>query len=367
LPDNVIPRGSRAVGTRLHGDPVSYTIQQIALHVGGEIIGDAHIAITGVERMERATRGQITFVRDSAHARHWPRCQASAALVDAQLDLPLQPDQALVRVSDADQAMAQVLAIFAPPVPTPPPGVHPAAVVDPSAQLGAHVAIGPCAVIGPNARIGDGCVIHANVTIFEDAVIGEQCVIWSGTVIRERCRLGKRCIVHSNVTIGSDGFGYLPSEKGLVKIVHIGMVHLGDDVEIGAGTCIDRGKFAATEIGDGTKIDNLCQIAHNCCIGKHVAIAGRCGLAGSVTVGDEAILGGNVGVRDQITIGRGARIAAYAAVAENVPDGATWAGYPAQDVRNALRETIAIRKLPEIIRQWQKMLKKDRQDLTPDL
>ncbi len=332
---------------------MNYTIQQIADHVRGEVQGDATLLIDGMEQLDRARPGQISFVRDAKHVAAWQASQATAALMQRDLDVAPEPGRALIRVADADVAVAMALELFAPPPPKPETGVHPSAVVDPTARLGAHVAVGPNAVIGRNAVIGDHTVIHANVTLFDEVVIGERCVIWSGTVIRERCTIGDRCILHPNVTIGADGFGYRPHPEGegLVKIPQVGTVVLGNDVEIGASTCIDRGKFSATEIGDMTKIDNLCQIAHNCRIGRNVVMAGRCGLAGSVTVGDGVMFGGNVGVRDNVRIGTGAQLAAYAAVAEDVPDHAMWGGYPAQDARKALREVMAVRKLPDLMRE----------------
>ncbi len=331
---------------------MNHTVQQIADHVGGSVEGDAALPIRGIEQLDRAEPGQISFVRDARYVPAWEASGASAALVTHDLELPVALGRAVIRVANADLAVAQVLELFAPPVPGPAPGVDPRAVVDPSASLGQGVAIGANTVIGHNVRIGDRTVIHPNVTIGDDVEIGEHCVIWSGVVIRERCRLGRRCIVHPNAVIGADGFGYRPSADGtkLIKIPQIGTVEIGDEVEIGASTCIDRGKFSATIVGDMTKIDNLCQIAHNCRIGKAVILAGHCALAGSVTVEDGAMLGGSVGVRDHVTIGRGARVAAYSAVAEDVPPGETWSGYPAQNHRKTLREIMAVRKLPDLMR-----------------
>ena len=327
--------------------------QQIADRVGGELSGQADLLITGVEQIDRAKPGQICFIRDTKFAAGWAMSKASAAL--ANRDLPIEPGdgQAVIRVEDADLALGEVLQLFAPKAPNPPLGIHRQATVDPTAQIGQEVAVGPHSVIGAGCVIGKGCVIHPNVTILERCQIGGGTVIWSGTVIRERCVIGSCCILHPNVTIGADGFGYRPARggDGLVKIPQIGIVHIGDEVEIGAGTCVDRGKFSATVIGDGTKIDNLCQIAHNCQIGRSCILAGQVGLAGSVVVGDGAVMGGKAGVRNQVTIGRGAQIAAYAAVLEDVPPGAIQGGYPARNIREALREHAAIRKLPDLIRK----------------
>jgi UDP-3-O-[3-hydroxymyristoyl] glucosamine N-acyltransferase len=178
-------------------------------------------------------------------------------------------------------------------------------------------------------------------------------------VVRERCRLGRRLLLHPNVTIGADGFGYEPAPdgSGLVKVPHIGTVIIEDDVEIGAGSCVDRAKFGATVIGAGTKIDNLVQIAHNCRIGRNCVIAALSGLSGSVTVGDGARIAGAVGIVDHVSIGSGATIGAGAGVMKDVPPGETQLGGPAVEIRQALRQMAAIRKLPDWMQQASRLLK----------
>jgi len=335
----------------------SYTAQQICDRVAGRLVGPADLRITGVDALESATDGQLSFVTSPRYVARWEHSRACAALVGPSIDLEPGNGRTLIHVADIDMAIATVLAMFAPPPPQMPPGLHRTAVVDPTARLGCDVAVGPHAVIGPHCQIGDRTVIHANVTILDHCRIGSDCCIWPGVVIRERCDLADRCIIHPNVTIGADGFGYCPGRPGIdahaqhTKIPHIGSVKIGCDVEIGAATCIDRGKFAATIIGDGTKIDNLCNIAHNCRIGHHCVLAGQVGLAGSVTVGDWVVMGGKAGIRDHVTIGSGAKIAAYAAVMNNVPSGVAWAGYPAQKVGTALRQEAALRKLPGLLKR----------------
>ena len=183
--------------------------------------------------------------------------------------------------------------------------------------------------------------------------IGSRTVIWSGTIIRERCRIGNSCIIHPNVTIGADGFGYRPSAdgRGMVKIPQIGTVEIGDSVEIGAGSCVDRRKFSATSIGDGTKIDNLVQIAHNCKIGRSCVMAGQSGLAGSVTLGDGVIMGGRAIVSDHVTVGAGARLGGNAGVMSDVPPGKTLLGIPADDYRKTLKVWASMKKLPGLTKQ----------------
>jgi UDP-3-O-[3-hydroxymyristoyl] glucosamine N-acyltransferase len=339
-------------------DCMSLTTRQIADLVEGELVGPGDVSITAMERIDAAGPDQLTFVSDERYAAMWPQSLAAAALVPRTLELSPSDGQAMIRVDNVDRAVIRVLEALAPPAVKPDSGVHPSAVVESSAVLGTGVCIGPQCYVGHHVRIGEGAVLHASVTVLDESVIGAGTVLWSGAVVRERCTVGARCIVHANATIGADGFGYRPAPEGggLVKVPQIGRVVVGDEVEIGASTCIDRAKFGATEIGRGTKIDNLCQIAHNCRIGRGVVLAGGCGLAGSVVIGDGAILGGNVGVRDHIAIGAGAKIMAYAAVMNDIPAGATWGGYPAKDAKIAAREYAAMRKLPDLVR----LLKKDK-------
>jgi UDP-3-O-[3-hydroxymyristoyl] glucosamine N-acyltransferase len=191
----------------------------------------------------------------------------------------------------------------------------------------------------------------ASVTIGAAAAVGRGTVLHPGVVMGERCRVGAGCILHGGVIIGADGFGYRPSERGPVKVPHIGNVEIGNAVEIGANSCIDRAKFGSTTIGDGTKIDNLVQIAHNCRIGRGCLICGVTGMAGSVTLGDGVIVGGHVGIADNLTIGDRAVIAAKSGVICNVPAGETWWGFPAAPARSAARCYAIHRDLPNLIKR----------------
>ncbi len=329
------------------------TTSRIAAHVGGQLLGDGDLPITGADYLARADVNDLSFIGDGRWVKAWETTKAKAALIQQDLDIQPGPGRALIKVANTDLAMALVLDLLAPPVLQPTAGAHVTAVVDPSATLGKGVSIGAHCVIGANVRVGDGCVLHPNVVIMHDVTLGENCLLYPGVVIRERCTVGNRCILHAHVSIGNDGFGYRPSQdgRGIVKITHIGTVVLGDDVELGAGTCVDRGKFGATTIGDGTKIDNQCQIAHNCRVGRMCLFSGQVGLAGNVTVGDGVQMGGKAGTKDHITIGAGAKIAAYSGVMDDMPAGETWGGVPAQDIRIAMRQHLALRKLPDALKQ----------------
>lgn len=195
--------------------------------------------------------------------------------------------------------------------------------------------------------LGESVILYPNVTIMDKTTIGKGTIVWSGTVIRDRCEIGTYCIFHTNVSIGADGFGYRRSDdgRGLVKIPQIGNVVIGNAVEIGANSCVDRGKFSSTIIGDGCKIDNLVQIAHNCVMGRSCIMAGHSGLAGSVTLGDGVIIGGSTSIKDHVTIHSGAVVGAGSGVMGDVAAGKTVLGYPATDARDMLKQWVAKRKL----------------------
>lgn len=333
-----------------------YTTEQINQAVNGSLNGSPTIMITGVEQISEATTNQLTFIGEKKYIKLWDQSRASAAIVNDSLDIEPGENRALVRVADADLALASALQLFEPEPPKCEPGIHSTAVVDQTAEIGEGATIGAGCYIGPRVVIGANTKLYPNVTVLDDSSIGSQTIIWSGTVIRERCRIGNYCIIHPNVTIGADGFGYRPSPdgRGLVKIPQIGTVEIGDDVEIGAGSCVDRGKFSATSIGDGTKIDNLVQIAHNCKLGRSCVMAGQSSLAGSVTIGDGVIMGGRAGVKDHVTVGAGAKLGLGAGVISDVAPGKTLLGSPANDYRQTLRLWAAQKQLPDLIKQMKK-------------
>ena len=333
------------------------TARELAELVGGTLEGCATAPVRGMNSIDEAAPDEATFIVDGRYAAKWAGSRAGVALVGRKVScLPGDATRrALIRVDHPELALAAALEAFAPPPEMPAVGVHPSAVVDPSARIGVGAAVGPLVAVGRGAVIGDGCVLHAGASVGAFTQLGARCTLHAGAVVRERCRLGQDVVVHARAVIGSDGFGYRPAADGrsLVRIPHLGSVVLEDGVEIGAGTCVDRAKFGATVIGAGTKIDNLCQIGHGCQLGRMVVIAGLTGLAGSVRVGDGAQIGGGCGIADHRTIGKGARLAARSGVMEDVPDGATWGGMPAQDVRAELRVVAAIRRLPE----WSRKLR----------
>ena len=323
----------------------SYTLAELAKEIGGIVRGDASVRVKGVRGIEEAGPDDLTWIAHEKYAGKLRFSRAGAVVVDRHFaDTPMPA----ILCDDPSFAMTKVLARFAQPVAQPPPGVHPTAIVAESARLGCGVRIGPGVVIGERAQIGDRCVLHANVFVGDETELGSDSVLWPGVVVRERCTLGKRVILHPNVTIGGDGFGYHFRDGVHHKIPQIGTVEISDDVEIGSGTCVDRGKFGATRIGAGTKIDNLCQIAHNVEIGPACIIVALCGIAGSTRLGKLVVLGGKVGVRDHISLGDGLRAAACCCIGKDFPAGAVVNGITAMDNQQYLRAQALVRRLPEM-------------------
>jgi len=327
------------------------SIQEIAGHVNGKVSGNEDVLITGLEEIELAQPGQLTFIGSAKYLKFWPDSGASAVLVDK--DLNISPGKrTVIHVESADLALVPLLELFSPPPPRSDAGVHSTAVVDSSVDLGKNVSIGPGCYLGPGVKIGDNTVLYANVTIMDESTVGAGTVIWPGVVVREHCHIGADCIIYQNVAIGADGFGYRPApdKKSLVKIPQIGGVLIGDRVEIGANTCIDRAKFSMTRVGDGTKIDGLVHLGHNVCIGQSCIICGCVAIAGSTIVGDFATIGGAVSVRDHLKIGDHATVNGGSIVISDVDPHQMVSGSPAAPHKTTLRQWAAIRKLPDVLK-----------------
>jgi len=324
----------------------SYTISEINEILKGELIGNTNQQIEGPEQLANAQNNQITFIGSRKYAKQWTSSNACAAIINDNIDLEPGENKALIKVKNADLAMAKILELFNPAPPIFESDIHPTAVIHESAKLGNGCKIGANCYIGKDVELGNGVVLYPNVCVFDETTIGNNTVVWSGTVIRERCIIGSHCIFHTNVSIGADGFGYRPSDDGhgLVKIPQIGNVIIGHYVEIGANSCVDRAKFSSTIVGDGCKIDNLVQVAHNSIMGRSCIMAGHSGLAGSVTLGDGVIIGGSASIKDHTTIHSGATVGAGSGVVGDVAAGKTVLGYPAQDARDMLKQWVAVRR-----------------------
>lgn len=344
-------RPAESSTSQRNGAPQS--IASLASLLGGRVEGDGDVLVTGINAIDVAGPDQITFALDQSRARRFASSDAAAAVVTADIHVEDSRRRPLIRVEDAELASAKLLELFQPPTFQPQAGVHRSAVVDSTATVAEDACIGPHVSIGPHTTIGSGAVIHSGVRIASEVVIDEGGVIHANCVIGARCRIGRRVILQAGVVIGADGFGYRPDPegRGLIKMPHIGNVVIEDDVEIGANTCIDRGKFGSTVIGAGTKIDNLVQIGHNCRIGRSTVIAGCCAIAGSVVIGDGCQIGGQSAIHEHVQIGNGVRLGGRSGViARSVPDGATLLGYPAEESGKTLRQWAALRKLPGLLK-----------------
>ncbi len=325
----------------------SFTVKGINTIINGSLVGETDQIIDGLEHLEKAQENQITFIGSVKYSRLWPKSKAKVAIVNENLKLEPGEGRVLIKVKNADLAMAKLLEEFKPNAPHFDQDIHPTAVIHDSVKIGKACKIGANSYIGKDVVLEDGVIIYPNVSIFDETTIGKDTVIWSGAVIRERTVIGAQCIFHNNVSIGADGFGYRPSDDGggLVKIPHIGNVVIGNGVEIGANSCVDRAKFSSTIIGDGCKIDNQVQIGHNSVMGRSCIMAGHSGLAGSVTLGDGVIIGGSASIKDHTTIHSGVTVGAGSGVMGDIEAGKTVLGYPACDARDMLKQWVALRKL----------------------
>jgi UDP-3-O-[3-hydroxymyristoyl] glucosamine N-acyltransferase len=330
------------------------SVSELSRLIAGEVEGDGERIVRGVAPLEGAGPDDLSFVANPRYLRYLPTTAAGAVLLPRALDSAPPAGVVAIRVDDPYAALAAVLPVLYPER-TDPPEIHPTAVIGEEAELGEGVTIGAYAVIGRRVRIGDRCRIAAHVVIGDDCVLGADSLLHPQCTLYPGVRLGERCVIHGGARLGSDGFGFALVQGAQRKIPQVGGCVLGDDVEVGANTTIDRGSVGDTVVGSGTKIDNLVQIGHNCRIGQHVLLISQVGVAGSTTVGDHAILGGQVGVQGHIRIGAGARVGGQAGVIGDVPDGANVSGYPARPHREALRAQAALLRLPELVQKLRRL------------
>lgn len=324
-------------------------LSELAAAVGAELKCGDDRDIVGVATLENAGPNQISFLANPKYVMQLATTRAGAVLVAPRHAARVPAGCVAVVCNDPYAAFATILNLMHPP-PAATPGVHPRAIVAPDARVeGAE--IGPGAVVGAGSVVGTGSIIGANVAIGANVTIGRDCRLAPGVVIYDGCVLGDRCILHANVVVGGDGFGFAPTAQGLLKIPQVGRVVLGNDVELGAGTTVDRGALGDTVLEDGVKLDNLVQVGHNVRIGAHTVIAAQTGISGSVTIGRGCMIGGQVGIAGHLSIGDGVRIAARAGVMRDVAAGAKVGGSPAVAHGRWLRTLAAIDRLPELVRR----------------
>ncbi len=330
------------------------TLGEIADFVGGNYKGPRDLRVEGLAPLSDASDRQISFLSNPKYAADLPGSRAAAVLVadDLEGDSPRY-----IRVRNPYFAMASVLTRWFVSRPMP-RGLSPMAAISATVRLGRNVAVGPFCTIAENVVIGDDVTIFQGVSIEAGSVIGEGTIIYPHVSIYDRTQIGRRCIIHSGAVIGADGYGFAMDGGRHHKIPQIGIVRIEDDVEIGAGTCIDRAALGETVIGEGTKIDNLVQVAHNVKIGRHCLLVSQVGVAGSTQLGDYVVIAGQSGVSGHVKVGSQVQIAAKSAVLEDVPDGAKVMGTPAIPFREFARREVLLKRLPELVRRVDELEKK---------
>ena len=340
MPDSTVP----------HGLP-AHTVGELAAMLGGEVEGDASATVRGVAALRDALPGDLSFLANPRYAAQVAGSRATVVLV--RRDWQGEHTASLIRVDNPDRAFAQVVPLFVLPPPRFEPGVHPTAIVGEGTVLGEGVHIGPYAVIGRGCRIGANCVVEAHVVLGDKVTLGEGTHLRPHVSVREGVRMGRGVSVHNGTVIGSDGFGYTITLDAngaplIEKVPQLGIVEIGDDVEIGANVTIDRARFGATKIGDHVKIDNLVQIAHNVQIGASSGVVAQVGISGSTHIGSGVMLWGQAGLAGHLDIGDGATVHAQAGVSKNVPAGMAVVGSPAMERREAAKTLLAGRAIERL-------------------
>jgi UDP-3-O-[3-hydroxymyristoyl] glucosamine N-acyltransferase len=323
----------------------------VAAAVGGRVLGDPSLRLTGIEALDRAEATDLSWVADGRRAREGRASRAGALLVPSESDAG---GKAAVLVASPTLAVALWLEAFFPKS-RPRPGVSKGAHLHRTARLGRGVSIAAGATVEAGAVVGARTILSAGAFVGREAVLGEDCWLHPNAAVLERCRIGARCILQAGAVVGSDGFGYVWDGERHRKIPQLGIVRIEDDVEVGANTAIDRATLGQTVIARGTKIDNLVQIGHNVVVGEHSILCGQAGIAGSARLERRVTLAGQVGVNDHITIGEGSVATGQAGVTGNLPAGGVFSGMPAAPHREFLRRAALVARLPELARRLEEI------------
>lgn len=332
---------------------MEFTARQIAEIIGGEIVGNPDSIVNGLSKIEEGEAQTLSFLANPKYAPYIYSTKASVVIVGEEFkpDKPLPDTCTLIKVKNAYESFARLLEMYN-QMRHGKIGVSEGSHVHPKAQLGENVYVAPGVVIGEGTVIGSNTKIYAHAVVGDNVKVGSDCLIFPNVVIYDDCRLGNHCTLHAGVIIGSDGFGFAPNdENSFQKVAQIGNVIVGDRVEIGAGTTIDRATLGSTRIASGVKLDNLIQIAHNVEIGKNTVIAAQTGVAGSTKIGENCMIGGQVGIVGHIKIGNNVKIAAQSGVGSDLTDGTIVQGSPAFGIGEYKRSYVSFRKLPEIQHQ----------------
>lgn len=346
---------------------MEFSAEQIAGILGGTVVGDASVTVSGLAKIEEGMPGSLSFLSNPKYEEHIYLTASSICIVNNSFNpsKPLPATLTLVKVEDAYACFAKLLEVYS-QLNKKKPAIEQPSYISDSAKLGTNVYVGAFAYVGDNTLIGDDSAIYPNTYIGENVVIGSNTVIHPGAVIYADCKIGRNCVIHAGVIIGADGFGFAPDEKGVFqKVPQIGNVIIEDDVEIGSNTTIDRATMGSTIIRKGVKIDNLCQIAHNVEVGNHSALAAQVGIAGSAKLGAHVMVGGQAGISGHLRIADGTKIVAQSGIPSTVKRPDTLMGSPGIPLEDFKRSYFGFRKLPFILNKLQDLEKKIK-ELTKD-
>lgn len=335
---------------------MEFSAKQIAQFVQGVIEGDENATVNTFAKIEDGKPGAISFLSNPKYTHYIYDTESSIVLVDKSVELEKPTKATLIKVDNAYECVAKLLQLYESMKPKK-TGIDSLAFISPSAKIGENVYIGAFAYIGDNVVIGDGCQIYPNVVICENAKVGNDCLFYPNVTIYHDCHFGNRVTLHAGSVVGSDGFGFAPSENGYDKIPQIGIVTIEDDVEIGANTCIDRSTMGSTFVRKGVKLDNLVQIAHNTDIGANTVMSAQVGIAGSTKVGQWCMFGGQVGIAGHITIGNKVFLGAQSGVPSSLKDNQTLIGTPPMEKLPYFKSQAIFQKLPDLYKQIQKLQK----------
>ena len=333
-----------------------FTAKQIASFVGGEVVGNENAEIFTFAKIEEGMPGALSFLANPKYTEYIYTTLSSVVLVNRDFVPQKEIDVTLIKVDNAYESLAKLMMMYEASKPKK-EGTSSLASISESAKIGKGCYIAPFAVIGENCEIGDNCIIHEGVSIGDGVKIGDNCLLYAHATVYHECRIGNNCILHSGCVIGADGFGFAPTADGYNKIPQTGIVVIEDDVEVGANTCIDRATMGSTIIKSGVKLDNLIQIAHNCNIGSHTAMAAQVAVAGTTKVGEWCIFGGQAGVSGHSTIGDRTTIGPQCGTIGNTKGGERLLGSPAIDAREYIRLTAYMRKLPAMEKKIKELTK----------
>ena len=330
-------------------------LEELARRIGAQVHGDAARPVRGVAALEDAGPEEVAFFANARYRVELQRTRAAAVIV-AEDEAQLVPQSAARLVAPQPYVAFAKASAFFHPERRPPAGAHATAHVGPGAEVDPTASVGAGCIVGRGARIGARSVLHPGAAVLDEAWVGADCVLWTGAVVRERCLLGDRVVLQPNAVVGFafdlEGDGEGPFHR---KVPQAGIARIEDDVELGACTCVDRATLGETVVGRGTKVDNLVQVGHNVRIGPLSLIVAQVGISGSTEIGKGVVLAGQVGIVGHVKIGDGARIGAQAGVPNDVPEGATYTGYPAMPHREWLRTMAALPRVPDLVKQVRKL------------